>query len=54
MTAATPSTPPDFSPIVRAAQAANPDIFFISSYPVDSVGVLRSVPALRKLRNANL
>jgi branched-chain amino acid transport system substrate-binding protein len=33
----------DFSPIVRAAQAANPDIFFISSYPVDSVGVLRSV-----------
>jgi len=33
----------DFSPIVRAAQATNPDIFFISSYPVDSVGVLRSV-----------
>ena len=33
----------DFTPIVRAAQATNPDIFFISSYPVDSVGVLRSV-----------
>jgi branched-chain amino acid transport system substrate-binding protein len=33
----------DFSPIVRAAQASNPDIFFISSYPLDSVGVLRSV-----------
>jgi branched-chain amino acid transport system substrate-binding protein len=33
----------DFSPIVRAAQAANPDIFFISSYPIDSVGVLRAV-----------
>jgi branched-chain amino acid transport system substrate-binding protein len=33
----------DFSPIVRAAQATNPDIFFISSYPIDSVGVLRSV-----------
>src|SRR6516162_1983660 len=33
----------DFTPTVRAAQATNPDIFFISSYPVDSVGVLRSV-----------
>jgi branched-chain amino acid transport system substrate-binding protein len=33
----------DFSPTVRAAQAANPDIFFISSYPIDSVGVLRAV-----------
>ena len=33
----------DFSPIVRAVQAANPDIFFISSYPLDSVGMLRSV-----------
>ena len=33
----------DFSPIVRAVQASNPDIFFISSYPLDSVGMLRSV-----------
>jgi len=33
----------DFSPIVRAARAAEPDIFFISSYPLDSVGMLRSV-----------
>src|SRR5262249_30166937 len=33
----------DFSPIVRAVQATNPDIFFISSYPLDSVGMLRSV-----------
>ena len=33
----------DFSPVVRAAQATNPDIFFISSYPLDSVGILRSV-----------
>ena len=33
----------DFSPIVRAAQAANPDIFFISSYPLNSVGMLRSM-----------
>jgi branched-chain amino acid transport system substrate-binding protein len=33
----------DFSPIVRAVQASNPDIFFISSYPLDSVGMLRSI-----------
>jgi branched-chain amino acid transport system substrate-binding protein len=33
----------DFSPIVRAVQATNPDIFFISSYPLDSVGMLRSL-----------
>ena len=33
----------DFSPIVRAAQATNPDIFFLSTYPVDSVGMLRAV-----------
>jgi branched-chain amino acid transport system substrate-binding protein len=33
----------DFSPIVRAVQATNPDVFFISSYPLDSVGMLRSV-----------
>jgi branched-chain amino acid transport system substrate-binding protein len=33
----------DFSPIVRAVQAANPDIFFIASYPPDSVGMLKSL-----------
>jgi branched-chain amino acid transport system substrate-binding protein len=33
----------DFTPVVRAVQAANPDIFFISSYPLDSVGMLRAV-----------
>ena len=33
----------DFSPIVRAVQATNPDIFFVSSYPLDSVGMLRSL-----------
>ena len=33
----------DFAPIVRAVQAANPDIFFLSSYPVDSVGLLRAI-----------
>ncbi len=33
----------DFSPIVRAVQAANPDIFYIASYPPDSVGMLKSL-----------
>lgn len=33
----------DFSPIVRAVQAANPDIFFLSTYPIDSIGMLRAV-----------
>jgi branched-chain amino acid transport system substrate-binding protein len=33
----------DFSPIVRAVQAANPDIFMINSYPLDSVGIIRSM-----------
>jgi branched-chain amino acid transport system substrate-binding protein len=33
----------DLSSIVRAVQASNPDVFFISSYPLDSVGMLRAV-----------
>jgi branched-chain amino acid transport system substrate-binding protein len=32
----------DFSPVVRAVQAANPDIVAICSYPLDSVGLLRT------------
>jgi branched-chain amino acid transport system substrate-binding protein len=33
----------DFSPIVRAIQAAKPDLAFIASYPPDSTGMLRAV-----------
>jgi branched-chain amino acid transport system substrate-binding protein len=33
----------DFSPIVRAIKAANPDLVFIASYPADSAGMLRAV-----------
>ena len=33
----------DFSPIVRAVQAADPDIVAVCSYPLDSVGILRAV-----------
>ena len=32
----------DFSPIVRAIQATNPDIVFLASYPPDSAGMVRA------------
>ena len=37
----------DFSPVIRAVQAANPDIVVVCSYPLDSVGILRTVNELR-------
>jgi len=33
----------DFAPIVRAVQATNPDIAVFCSYPLDSVGLIRSI-----------
>ncbi len=33
----------DFSPIVRAIQATNPDLVVVCSYPPDSVGIVRAV-----------
>ena len=36
----------DYTQIVRAIQATNPDIVFVASYPTDSVGILRSVNEL--------
>jgi branched-chain amino acid transport system substrate-binding protein len=41
-----PLTTTDFSPIIRAIQSTNADIVLISSYPNDSVGVIRSVNEL--------
>jgi branched-chain amino acid transport system substrate-binding protein len=38
-----PPTTTDFAPVVRAIQAANPDIVAIFSYPPDSVGMVRAV-----------
>src|SRR5207302_455728 len=38
-----PPNTTDFTPIVRAIQAANPDIVVICSYPLDSVGMVRAV-----------
>ncbi len=32
----------DFSPIVRAIQATNPDLVLLASYPPDSVGMIRA------------
>jgi branched-chain amino acid transport system substrate-binding protein len=38
-----PPTTTDFSPIVRAIQATNPDVLAIGSYPPDSVGMVRAI-----------
>jgi len=38
-----PPATTDFAPIVRAIQAANPDLLVICSYPLDSVGMIRAI-----------
>ncbi len=38
-----PPTTADFNPIVRAIQAANPDLLVICSYPLDTVGMVRAM-----------
>jgi branched-chain amino acid transport system substrate-binding protein len=37
-----PPSTVDYTPIVRAIQAVNPDIVFVASYPPDSVGLVRA------------
>jgi branched-chain amino acid transport system substrate-binding protein len=37
-----PPTTADYSPIVRAIQATNPDLVFVASYPPDTVGIIRA------------
>jgi branched-chain amino acid transport system substrate-binding protein len=37
-----PPTTTDYTPIVHAIQATNPDIVFVASYPPDSVGMVRA------------
>ncbi|MEJ0069983.1 MAG: amino acid ABC transporter substrate-binding protein [Pseudomonadota bacterium] len=37
-----PPTTVDFTPIVRAVQATNPDLVFVGSYPPDSAGMVRA------------
>jgi len=36
----------DYSPIIRAIQATSPDLVFVASYPLDSVGVVRAATEL--------
>ncbi len=38
-----PPASTEFTPVVRAMQAANPDLVVICSYPLDSVGMVRAV-----------
>jgi branched-chain amino acid transport system substrate-binding protein len=37
-----PPATTDYTPVVRAIAATNPDIFFACSYPADSVGIIRA------------
>jgi branched-chain amino acid transport system substrate-binding protein len=37
-----PPSTADFSPILRAIQATNPDLVFVASYPPDTVGIVRA------------
>ena len=37
-----PPNTADFTPIVRAIQATNPDMVFVASYPPDTVGMIRA------------
>jgi branched-chain amino acid transport system substrate-binding protein len=37
-----PPNTTDYTPIVRAVQAANPDLVFVAAYPPDSVGIVRA------------
>jgi branched-chain amino acid transport system substrate-binding protein len=41
-----PPNTPDFSPIIRSIQAANPDLVVFCSYPLSSVGLLLSANEL--------
>jgi branched-chain amino acid transport system substrate-binding protein len=37
-----PPATTDYTPIMRAVQALNPDIIFVAAYPPDSVGIVRA------------
>ena len=38
-----PPSTVDYTPIVRAIQATNPDVVFVGSYPPDSAGMVRAI-----------
>ena len=37
-----PPSTTDYAPVMRAVQAANPDIVFVAAYPPDTVGIVRA------------
>ncbi|HEY1932196.1 MAG TPA: amino acid ABC transporter substrate-binding protein [Acetobacteraceae bacterium] len=37
-----PPTTADYTPIVRAVRATNPDVIYVASYPPDTAGILRA------------
>ena len=41
-----PPSTTDFTPIIRAIQATNPDVVFVASYPPDSAGIVRAANEL--------
>jgi branched-chain amino acid transport system substrate-binding protein len=41
-----PPSTTDFTPIIRAIQATNPDVVFVASYPPDSAGMVRAASEL--------
>ena len=42
-----PISTTDFTPIVRAVQAANPDVVFVASLPVDTAGIVRAAKEIQ-------
>jgi branched-chain amino acid transport system substrate-binding protein len=38
-----PPSTTDFTPIIRAVQAKNPDIIYVAAYPPDTVGIVRAM-----------
>jgi branched-chain amino acid transport system substrate-binding protein len=38
-----PPSTTDFTPIIRAVQAKNPDIVYVAAYPPDTVGIVRAM-----------
>jgi branched-chain amino acid transport system substrate-binding protein len=41
-----PPSTVDYTPIVRAIQASNPDLVFVAAYPLDSVGIIQAATEL--------
>ncbi|MES1156111.1 MAG: amino acid ABC transporter substrate-binding protein, partial [Pseudorhodoplanes sp.] len=42
-----PISTTDFTPIVRAVQASNPDVVFVASLPVDTAGIVRAAKEIQ-------